>query len=539
MQKRFIIAILLSFVTIILFNKLFPQYHTTAPQKVQHQALTESQEAVVDTQTEQPRAPKRAIVTAEPHDELFTTIETNKFILTFSTIGGSLRKIVLKENSGKELVTDLNDDQAIGAILETNYGRGLDIAPYRISREPGKLIYSLDDASMQFRLVKEYVFNDQSDVIRMDLFIDNKANKPIPLAYTIMGPSRIQQLSTQSGRNFVLAEAKVNGDVLRKASIKGVSETIGGIISWVALKNRYYTIAMQTPGDTSAAKVYKYADKKLAVGVETKTRTIQSGVTANDSYRIYIGPIAKSRLDASGMDIGEIEHYGFFGPISKLLLTLLGSIEHIVKNWGVAIILVTLLVNIILFPLTKKSFVSMKKMQDIQPHMEKLREVHKDNPQKLNKEIMELYKTYNVNPFGGCLPMFLQLPIFFAFYQALLQSFELKNAHFLWIKDLSEPDALFTFQHALPFLGSKLNILPLITMLAMVAQQKLSSASAGAAANSDMAKQQKIMAVFFPIFFCFILYNFPSGLVLYWLTNSLLMTGEQYMLKKQLQAAGK
>ena len=130
--------------------------------------------------------------------------------------------------------------------------------------------------------------------------------------------------------------------------------------------------------------------------------------------------------------------------------------------------------------------------------------------------------------------MLLQLPIFVAFYQALMRSIELKNAHFLWIKDLSGPDALFTFSQPLPLLGQNLNILPLITLLVMVAQQRLTTAHTGKSANDEMAKQQKMMAIFFPIFFGFILYNFPSGLVLYWLTNSLLMTGEQYMLRKQM-----
>jgi len=169
--------------------------------------------------------------------------------------------------------------------------------------------------------------------------------------------------------------------------------------------------------------------------------------------------------------------------------------------------------------------------------MEKLRKLHKDNPQKLNQEMVALYKQYNVNPFGGCLPMLLQLPIFFAFYQTLLRTIELKNASFLWIKDLSSPDALFTFPQAIPFIGNTFNLLPLLTIVVMVLQQRTSTTHAAHGAESEMAKQQKFMALFMPLFFGIILYNFPSGLVLYWFTNSLLMMGEQMLIKKHMRTA--
>jgi len=241
----------------------------------------------------------------------------------------------------------------------------------------------------------------------------------------------------------------------------------------------------------------------------------------------------KSRLAALNVGLGEIVSYGFFGGISVFLLSVLSAVNSVVHNWGVSIIVVTMLINLILFPLTKKSFHSMQKMQEVQPHMEQLRKLHKDNPQKLNKEMAELYRQYNVNPFGGCLPMLLQLPIFVAFYQALMKSIELKGAHFLWIKDLSSPDALFAFPQTLPFLGSHFNLLPIITVIVMFFQQRMSTAHTGKHASSEMAKQQKFMAMFFPIFFGFILYSFPSGLVLYWLTNSILMMSEQMLIRRQ------
>ena len=161
----------------------------------------------------------------------------------------------------------------------------------------------------------------------------------------------------------------------------------------------------------------------------------------------------------------------------------------------------------------------MKEMQAVQPKIEELRKIYKDNPQKLNKEIMELYREHKVNPLGGCLPLVLQMPIFFALYQALMRSIALKGASFLWIKDLSEPDRLFILPKTLPVIGNEFNILPVLMAIGMFIQQKFTMASASSAA----AEQQKLMTIFMPILFGIIFYHMPSGLVLYWFVNSTLM----------------
>jgi YidC/Oxa1 family membrane protein insertase len=220
--------------------------------------------------------------------------------------------------------------------------------------------------------------------------------------------------------------------------------------------------------------------------------------------------------------------------VSKLLLSALRLFHQWTRNWGVAIILLTLLINAILFPLTKKSVVSMHQMKKIQPHMQKLKELHKDNPQKLNKEMMELYKKYNVNPLSGCLPLLLQMPVFISLYQGLIRSIELKGAHFLWVKDLSRPDAV-PLPFSLPFIGASINILPLIMIGMMVVQQKISQGAQTAALSDEQASQQKMMMAVFPLVFGFLFYNMPAGLVLYWLTNTILMTTEQKILGKRME----
>jgi len=166
-------------------------------------------------------------------------------------------------------------------------------------------------------------------------------------------------------------------------------------------------------------------------------------------------------------------------------------------------------------------------MQALQPKVEALRITYKDNPQKLNKEILELYREHKVNPLGGCLPLLLQMPVFFALYQVMIRCVALKGAKLLWIKDLSEPDKLFLLPTNLPVLGNEFNLLPLLMAALMFVQQKASLVSSG----STSEEQQKIMMIVMPIMFGVIFYRMPSGLVLYWFVNSLLMLVYQLKVK--------
>ncbi len=222
-------------------------------------------------------------------------------------------------------------------------------------------------------------------------------------------------------------------------------------------------------------------------------------------------------------------YFGTFDFIAQLLLQLLGFFYSLVHNWGLAIIILSIVVYFLLFPLSIKQMRSMKEMQLLQPKIEALRKELKDNPQKLNKEIMELYKEHKVNPLGGCLPLLLQMPIFFALYQALIRSVALRGAHFLWIKDLSSPDKVFVFKGSIPFLGNQVNILPILMAIGMFVQQKISMAKAA----GEAAQQQQMMSIIMPIMFGVIFYQMPSGLVLYWFVNSLLMLWYQFRINSQ------
>ncbi len=212
-----------------------------------------------------------------------------------------------------------------------------------------------------------------------------------------------------------------------------------------------------------------------------------------------------------------------FHLIAKGLLWLLQFFYSYVHNWGVAIILLTILIKALFWPLTAKSYASMEKMKKLQPHMVKLREKYKDNKEQLNKEVMALYKTYGVNPASGCVPILIQMPVFFGLYQALLTAIELRHAPFiahlpgtdmLWLADLSARDPYY--------------ITPVIMGLTMFLQQKMSPPATD-------PTQQKIM-MFLPIIFTVLFLGFPSGLVVYWLVNNILSIAQQRMMMKKISS---
>jgi len=283
---------------------------------------------------------------------------------------------------------------------------------------------------------------------------------------------------------------------------------------WFALSFRHYSILF---------------DPQENIDLEIKPASDQKGFffiikskTPNIDVLTYIGPNSNQIISNYDSNWLDLLNYGKLNNIVKYLLGLFYQLSH---NYGVAIIILALLLNLIFAPLTLKSQRSMKKMQSLQPHMKDLKEKHKDNPQAVNKEMLELYKKHKVNPMGGCLPMVLQIPVFIALYNTLMRSYELKHASFLWIKDLSVPDRIFMLSKSIPFIGNEVNLLPILMAALMFVQQKLSPTSkAGGSATPNLW--------FLPIIFGVIFYKFPAGLVLYWFTNSLSMLVLQSMNKK-------
>jgi len=258
----------------------------------------------------------------------------------------------------------------------------------------------------------------------------------------------------------------------------------------------------------------------VAVGAHRRDgqALLEQALTVDAAY--YLGPRAKDFLAGTPSDLERAVTYGWSDFLAKPLLSLLNWFYSFSGNWGVAIILLTVLIKIVFWPLSHKSYKSMSKMKKIQPLMAKVREQHKDDRQKMNEEMMQLYKTYKVNPAGGCLPMLLQIPVFIGLYQALLGAIELRHAPFIttlpftdmvWLADLSAKDPYY--------------ITPIVMGATMFLQQKLTP-------SPGDPMQAKLM-LFMPIVFTFIFLNFPAGLVIYWLVNNVLSIAQQWWLTRK------
>ncbi|MFA6320259.1 MAG: membrane protein insertase YidC [Candidatus Omnitrophota bacterium] len=520
MEKKLITAIALSILIIVTFQYFSPK--PTPPPAVQVQGEAGAIKKEIEV-----------IPVAEPKnlpEEKETEVVTGKYIFTFSNIGGSIKEIKLvdyKALDSKEplkLVEIINPKDYIFNISNIKGTEVLDLAGYNLKGNGSDLIYVL--TTKDFEIRKKYILRKSSYGIDLELNIKNISGTPKEFSYSIISGAGLTEKSEQDKR-LIEASANINGKmVVSKRPKPGERTTNYGIAVWQALKNKYFSVILKPFAQTSS--VYSTEDNSgnLIIGVNVEKTIIQPGESIENKYSLYAGPSSIPDMKEFGYGIEESVNYGFFGGISKILIVVMRMCHMAVRNWGLSIILLSVLLNLVTLPLTMKSFKSMQKMQELHPQMEKLKGQYKDQPQKLNKEIMELYKKYNINPFSGCLPILLQMPIFIALYQALMKSIELRNAGFLWIRDLSSPEAI-PIPISLPIIGNTINILPLLMVGAMVVQQKISTASAGSAITEEQKQQQKIMLIVMPIMFGFIFYNMPSGLVLYWIVNTILTITEQ------------
>ena len=300
----------------------------------------------------------------------------------------------------------------------------------------------------------------------------------------------------------------------------GKGMLVESAVDWGGIQSNYFLAAV-VPDVPDMLLRAKFEDSVYRVALEKRDVALDPGADAEFSCTYYLGPKAPDQLAAGPKSLGNALSYGWFSFIAKPLLKLLQFFHGYVGNYGVAIILLTILIKIVFWPLSYKSYKSMEAMKRLQPMMVKIREKYKDDRQRMNQEIMGLYKTYKVSPAGGCLPMLVQIPVFIGLYQALLNAIELRHAAFIahlpftkivWLADLSAKDPYY--------------ITPLIMGASMFLQQKMTPPPGD-------PTQAKIM-MFMPIMFTFLFLNFPSGLVVYWLVNNILSIVQQgLMLRKK------
>ena len=298
---------------------------------------------------------------------------------------------------------------------------------------------------------------------------------------------------------------------------------------WIAVKNGYFVTALfnssEMPSGFSAT-VTRQVSAKAYVPQSVSATAAFSALGTERSYTLYVGP--KKQAILWDLGLRDVMEFGMWRWLCYGMVWVLNLFYALIPNYGVAIILLTILVRILFWPLTHKSTIGMRKMQEIQPKIKELQEKHKGNPQRLQQEMMALYRENKVNPLSSCLPMLVQIPVFFALFVVLRGAVELRYAPFLWIRDLSQPEALFASWF--PFGG--LNILPILMAVTMALQSALTP-------SAGDRSQQRMMMVFMPIMMLVMFYNFASALSLYWTLSQVISIGQTWWIRKKYGTSSK
>ena len=551
-QSRLLIAIVLSLVIFLAWQFIFAPDEAERRQAKKAEApAVEEKQAVKDTEKpyneaiEKPTPAVESSVERSPSLEATTiTVDTPLYEARISENGAvfysfllkNYRERVQKDAPLKQILTG-KETLGVGQLGFTGKSiAGLDKAVFTANLSSRQLVVNDSPRDLTFSwrsqdgivVEKTYKFIPDSYAIGMEVIIKNGSDRGIQdklfVALNGKAPGDKRMYA------FEGPSALIN-DELKEIKTKKIKDqdTFEGKIKWVALQSRYFMSGI-IPDQIEEASLHLAlkSDKFVAARYRQPEKAIQPGTQYTYKYQLFMGPKRIQELRNVGNDLQKVVNFGWFDVIAKPCLWLMNKFYSVIPNYGVAIIFLTILVKLLLWPLGQKSYKSMSEMKKIQPLMKEIREKYKDDKQRMNKEVMGLYRTYKINPLGGCLPMVVQLPVFFALYRMLYEAIELRHApFFLWIDDLSAPDRLFHFNFSVPFMEPPYGI-PVLTIVmgaSMLLQQKMSPPMGD-------ATQAKMM-MFMPIIFTVIFINFSSGLVLYWLVNNLLSIAQQYYTQKK------
>lgn len=380
--------------------------------------------------------------------------------------------------------------------------------------------YSLDESGYVLR-VAHTVQNTGADAVTPQVYLQLMRNGDRPpgeskFYQTFIGPA----VYTNEGKF-----QKIDFSDIEKNKASHVKNSSDG---WFGIIQHYFVSAWIPKNDAAREFYTRRIDNNLySVGLIQALPVIAPGAQQTHEAVLFAGPQLQDTLAALAPGLDLVVDYGWLTFLAKPIYWLLEQLYDIVKNWGWAIVLLTVIIKLIFYPLSAASYKSMAKMKAVSPRLMKLRELYANDKGKLNQAMMELYKTEKINPLGGCLPILVQIPVFIALYWVLLASVEMRNAPWiLWVQDLSAPDSLFG---ELPFLGMPIGLLPILMAITMFIQMKLNPPPP----DPLQAKVMMAMPIVFSIFFFF----FPAGLVLYWLVNNILSIAQQWYVMKQIEKA--
>ncbi|MBI3597317.1 MAG: membrane protein insertase YidC [Nitrospirae bacterium] len=533
MEKRFVLFLILSFAIMMAYPYFVDKLGLFPPQRT-GQAEKSSDERPAIQKPSGPAIAGTHETAPGPTEEQTIHVNTPLYHAVFSSRGGNLVLFELKKYTVSDretrvkLYQDLPDTTPAFAILTPDAGlnKRLDHGLYAVDgrdltldeqNKTGALTFRYQDPETGARVSKRVAFG--SDTYRMALDIETEA-LPDHYLFSMGSDFGITDWGQKRGFvGFVGPITDLGGELIKDNPAKIEREVRhDGPIAWTALQDKYF-IAAAIPTAASAAVVSRTSETVINTAVEFKLAGPGSSIK---HLVLYAGPKEHQRLKALGVGLEETVDFGWFiyGSwaivrwIAKPLFHILQFLHSFTGNYGVAIILLTIGVRILFIPLTHKSYRSMKDMQALQPQLQALQKKYKDDKQRLQREMMELYQKNKVNPVGGCLPMILQIPVFVALFNVLYTTIEIRQAPFiLWIRDLSDMDPYY--------------VLPIIMGLTMLIQQKMQP--------TTMDPIQAKIFLMMPIFMTFLFVSFPSGLVLYMITNNVLTIGQQYFTMKYFE----
>lgn len=522
MEKRLLLATFLSIAILILFQYI---YGPRRPVRDPHKPDKPEKVIAKPQRSEEEESFSKKDLAINATD---FTFETNLAKVVLTNHGGRIKAIYLKKyttNNNHHLVnliktSSLEDDypvtikfddpdityQANNGLYEVYYN-----ALTTTQRQPKESITFRYTDPQGIRYTKDYLFNHDSYLIKFRTSIENlpekERKKPFQILWaTELGDSAVNNAGSSDNGPMVYLNKKIIKYELKDSS----SPTdYYGELSWVAFRSKYFAIALISPEKVSTATIDRSYNQGLGIGFKYLIEDSRVG----KEFTIYAGPKETQRLNSAHPDLGKLIDFGWFSFLAIPLLQLLKYSYRFTHNYGLSIILMTVMIKIVFYPLSHKSYQSMRKMQELQPKIKLIQERYKKDQEKLNQETLALYREYKVNPLGGCLPMVLQIPVFFALYRVFLNAIELRNAPFIWwIKDLSEKDPYYFW--------------PILMGLSMFIQQKMTPPMGD--------PRQNRMMLMMPVIFTVMFLKFPVGLVIYWLVNNLLSIVQQYLMTRNV-----
>jgi len=525
MDKRTVLAITLSFIILVGWNYVAEYMGwVKRPEPVPPAATVQQPQPAPAPPSSAPAPPLAAFTPSEGKP---VTIDTPLYTAVLYSGGGILREFTLKRyrsdsKADSPLVSLLNPAAAAMAPmgLLINGGPSWSTGAWNIEGNDLKLT-GAEKGSLYLtgevdgvRVTRTLTFTADSYAVTEQVRLSSAAPRRARLGFT-MSTGPLETSDSQYNRTRI---AYYKGTSFKEEDSESTLQkgfAAQGEISWGSVMSNYFVAAV-APSHADVTIRGRLQEHVYRIALEKDGLDVVPGTDAVMGCVYYLGPKDKTNLAALPNNLEEVLNYGMFSVVARPLMAMLAFFHQYAHNYGIAIILLTIVVKIVLWPLSYKSYKSMEQMKKLQPMVAKLKEKYKDDKEALNRETMQLYKTYKVNPLGGCLPILVQIPVFFGLYQGLLNGIELRHASFvtylpftdiIWLADLSVQDPLY--------------ITPLVMGGTMFLQQWMTP-------SAGDPTQQKIMLIM-PVVFTFLFLNFPSGLVVYWLVNNIISILQQWL----------